>query len=93
MPYESREQSKMENYQRNSTKNPSLYLIWQGFPCLKNQEIFDLYFKQMRISSLCGVCAFPKNLHTTKLGEIMLLYLVFGLLVLSLKIGIYPAVS
>ena len=47
----------------------------------------------MRISSLCDVCAFPKNLHTTRLGEIMLLYLVFGLLVLSLIIDIYRDAS
>ena len=66
MSYDPREQSKTENYQRNSTKTPNSYLIWQWFPCLKNQEIFDSYFKQMRISSLCDVCAFPKNLHTTR---------------------------
>ena len=47
----------------------------------------------MRISSLCDVCAFPKNLHTTRLGEIMLLHLVLGLLVLYLITDIYRDAS
>ena len=57
---------KWEIIKETVPKTPTCILFGKDFPASQIKKNFKLYFFQMRISSLCGVCVFLKNFQTTK---------------------------